>query len=380
VGGVTASDPPGEPGHDVRARIELSWLAEPGDPGLGDAVERMGAPEVVAGLRGGRLRLPSRRDYAARLAEVDVDASVTALRDCGGRVVVPGDPEWPTQLDDLGPARPLLLFVRGRDLRLAAVRSVAVVGARAASAYGVTVAADLCAELVDAGWAVISGGAYGIDAAAHRGALSSPMAATGRSTVAVLACGVDVTYPLGNAALLAQVAQCGTVVSELPPGRHPTRSRFLQRNRVIAALTRGTVVVEAARRSGALNTAHHAGELNRPVMAVPGPVGSAASQGVHALIRDARAQLVVDAGQVLEGVGAIGDLAAEPVMPRRVTDSLDPVALRVFEAIPGHGSIRQVDIVVAAGVDPVLVGGALNRLALLGLVQQQASGWSLTPR
>jgi DNA processing protein len=335
---------------------------------------------VVAAIRGERLRLPSRRDYAARLAEVDVGASETALRNCGGRVVIPGDPEWPTQLNDLGPARPLLLFVRGKDLRLAAVRSVAVVGARAASAYGVTVAADLCAELVDAGWAVVSGGAYGIDAAAHRGALSSAMATTGRSTVAVLACGVDVAYPLGNAALLGQVAQCGTVISELPPDRHPTRSRFLQRNRVIAALTRGTVVVEAARRSGALNTAHHALELNRPVMAVPGPVGSAASEGVHALIREAKAQLVVDAGQVLEGVGAIGDLAIEPVMPRRVTDSLDPVALRVFEAIPGHGSIRDIDIAVAAGLDPVLVGGALNRLVLLGLVQHDASGWSLTPR
>jgi DNA processing protein len=380
VGCVTATDRPGAWSDEVRARVELSWLAEPGDQRLGAAVERLGAAEVVAALRGERLRLPSRRDYAARLVEVDVPAATTALRECGGRVVVPGDPEWPTQLDDLGPARPLVLFVCGKDLRLAAVRSVAVVGARAASAYGVTVAADLAAELVDAGWAVISGGAYGIDAAAHRGALSSPMAATGRSTVAILACGVDVAYPLGNAALLAQVAQRGTVVSELPPGRHPTRSRFLQRNRVIAALTRGTVVVEAARRSGALNTAHHAWELNRPVMAVPGPVGSAASEGAHALIRDGVAHLVVDARQVLEGVGAIGDLAAEPVMPRRATDSLDPVALRVFEAIPGHGAITDVDIAVAAGLDPVLVGGALNRLALLGLVQHDASGWSLTPR
>jgi DNA processing protein len=363
---------------DVRARIELAGLSEPGDAGLGAQVERLGSCRVIERIRSRRGGLPGRRNYAARLPAVDADASLAALSTCGGRAVIPGDGEWPTQLDDLGPARPLVLFVRGRDLRLAAVRSVAVVGARAATAYGVTVAADLAADLADGGWAVVSGGAYGIDAAAHRGALTSLGAGAGGSTVAVLACGIDVVYPLGNTALLEQVAQEGTLASELPPGCHPTRSRFLQRNRVIAAITRGTVVVEAAKRSGALNTAGHAAELGRPVLAVPGPVTSAASAGVHRLVRETAAQLVTNALEVIEAVGLIGDLAPPPRLPRRATDGLDPVALRVFDALPAHQVLPAPDIAVAAGLDSVLVMGALNRLAVLGLVETTQRGWRLT--
>jgi DNA processing protein len=362
---------------EVRARVELAALSEPGDAALGQQVQQLGAQSVVERIRARRGGLPGRRNYAARLPAVDAEASLAALSACGGRVVIPGDGEWPTQLDDLGPARPLVLFVRGGDLRLAAVRSVAVVGARAATAYGVTVAADLSAELADAGWAVVSGGAYGIDAAAHRGALTSFGAGLGGSTVAVLACGVDVVYPLGNTTLLEQVAQQGTLASELPPGCHPTRSRFLQRNRVIAAITRGTVVVEAALRSGALNTAGHAAELGRSVLGVPGPVTSAVSAGVHRLVREAGAQLVTSASEVIEAVGLIGDLAPPPRVPRRATDGLDPVTLRVFDALPAREALAAADVAVAAGLDAVLVTGALNRLAVLGLVEATRHGWRL---
>jgi DNA processing protein len=362
----------------VRARVELAWLSEPGDSVLGAQVERLGAEAVVDRIRADRGGLPGRRNYAARLSAVDVDGALAALSACGGRAVIPGDGEWPTQLDDLGAAAPLVLFVRGRDLRLAAVRSVAVVGARAASAYGVTVAADLSAELADAGWAVVSGGAYGIDAAAHRGALASFGAGLGAPTVAVLACGVDVVYPLGNTALLEQVAREGTVASELPPGCHPTRSRFLQRNRVIAAITRGTVVVEAALRSGALNTAGHAAQLSRLVLGVPGPVTAAASAGVHRLIRDTDAELVTCAAEVIEALGLIGDLAPAPRMPHRSTDGLDPVTLRVYDALAAHHSSSTDQVAVAAGLDLVLVNGALNRLGVLGLVQADRRGWRLT--
>lgn len=374
MGGVSAG--PGEPASDERrARVELARLAEPGDVGLGREVERLGAVDVLDRIRTGGAGVPGRRDYVVRLARADPDGCLAAVASVSGRVVIPGDLEWPTQLDDLGLARPLALFVRGHDLRLASLRSVAVVGARAATEYGVSVAADLAADLGERGWTVTSGGAYGIDAAAHRGALSA-----GGATVAVLACGVDVVYPRGHAALLERVSHEGTVVSELPPGVHPTRSRFLQRNRLIAALTRGTVVVEAAQRSGALNTASHAAELGRRLMGVPGPVTSAASAGVHRLFREAAAEVVVDAAQVIEAVGDLGDLAPVPQTPHRVTDGLDPTTLRVFEALPARRPLPLADVAVAAGLDPVVVGGALSRLAVLGLVGQTGRGWGLTTR
>ena len=169
-------------------------------------------------------------------------ADLAAVAAARRPVRLPGDAEWPAQLDDLGDARPIGLWVRGRpNLRMWALRSVAVVGARACTEYGAHMAATLGAGLAERGWVVVSGAAYGVDGAAHRGAL-----AAGGATVAVLACGVDVAYPRGHTELIGRIAEQGLVVGELPPGDHPTPSRFILRNRVIAALTRGTVVVEAA--------------------------------------------------------------------------------------------------------------------------------------
>ena len=185
----------------------------------------------------------------------------------GIRLLCPGDPGWPGQLAVLGDACPWALWVRGTaDLRFACLRSVSIVGTRAATAYGRHVCAELAAALAERGWAVVSGGAFGIDGWAHRGALSAE-----GSTIAVLASGVDDPYPRGHHELFQAVTGHGALVSEQPPGRSPTRPGFLVRNRLIAALSRGTVVVEAALRSGALNTARHARDLNRPLMAVPGP-------------------------------------------------------------------------------------------------------------
>lgn len=180
------------------------------------------------------------------------------------------------------------------DLRACCQKAIAIVGARAASAYGMCVATQIAADLASQDWAVISGAAYGIDAAAHAGAL----AVSGR-TIAVLACGPDIAYPQRHRGLLAGIAAHGAVVSESAPGRHPGRSRFLARNRVIAALSLGTVVVEAALRSGILNTAWHVSDLRRPLMAVPGPVTSATSAGCHGLIREQRAVLVTSGADVL---------------------------------------------------------------------------------
>jgi DNA protecting protein DprA len=215
-------------------------------------------------------------------------------RPCRHPPDLPRRPGWPPALDDLGPARPHALWTRGpADLAACFSRSAAIVGAQAATAHGQHTAADVAASLADQGWTIISGAAYGIDAAAHRGALDA-----GGITIAVLACGPDIPYPRAHRSLLDDISARGAIISEWPPGTPPGRSRFLLRNRVIAALARGTVVAEASVRSGTLATAHHATALGRPLMAVPGPVTSAVSAGCHTLIRDRRAVCVTSAADI----------------------------------------------------------------------------------
>ena len=252
-----------------------------------------------------------------RLDELPTPDDVIGFRRSGIRLICPGDPEWPGQLADLGDEQPYALWLRGNaDLRFSCLRSVAIVGSRAASAYGSYVAAEFAASVAARGWAVVSGGAYGVDASAHRGALGADGV-----TVAVLACGVDVAYPAAHTELLDAVAAQGVIVSEWPPGRPVSRLRFLVRNRVIAALATGTLVVEAGERSGALNTARHARDLGRRLMAVPGPVTSDISAGCHQIIRDWQGMLVTSAADVIEhlspgrraaGAAACGGVGGEP--------------------------------------------------------------------
>ena len=241
------------------ARMALSCIADAGDPLISTEVGRIGAIEVLRSIIAGD-HGPALAERARRVELTDLQAAIAAGR---FRFVVPGEPEWPARLADLDGLAPIQqrggvpygLWLRGPALLNEIVdRSVAIVGSRAASDYGAQVATEFGYELSSAGWAVVSGGAFGIDAAAHRGALSAEA-----PTVGVLACGVDVCYPAGNATLLNQIGQDHLLVSELPPGSHPTRVRFLSRNRLIAALTVGTIVVEAAIRSGARNTANWAG-------------------------------------------------------------------------------------------------------------------------
>lgn len=357
------------------ARMRLSQLAEPGDERLGRELEENSASSILDRIEGNDRTLRGVEHYRSRLG-VPLIALDDAWAAQGGRYLIPGDGEWPTQLAALGPAAPWGLFVVGAELRVAAVRSVAVVGARAATQYGLHVASDLATDLAARGWAVVSGGAYGIDSAAHRGAL----AAEG-TTIAALAFGVDVAYPRGNASLFARLrAEGGVLVSEFPPGATPTKPRFLTRNRVIAALTRGTVVVEAAYRSGALNTAAVARRLGRPVLVVPGPVTSAQSVGCHRLARsDDAARIVTDASEVIEEVGMIGELAPAQQPLLRVRDALDPTSLRVLEAMPGESAISVDDLSVAAGIDAVATGGALLRMVATGLVREAAAGFVRVP-
>ncbi|MET7297159.1 DNA-processing protein DprA [Streptomyces griseoloalbus] len=366
------------PEDELLGRIFLTRVVEPGDETCGRWIRELGVGTVVRRLRERGEPLPrvSGKRWAgllARAASAEPRRDLTVARDAGVRFVCPGAAEWPRQLDDLGDARPVGLWVRGgADLRMWALRSVAVVGARACTEYGAHMAATLAGGLAERGWIVVSGGAYGVDGAAHRGALGS-----GGATVAVLACGVDRPYPRGHTGLIGRIAEQGLVVGELPPGDHPTPSRFILRNRVIAALTRGTVVVEAAHRSGSLVTARAARRLGRHTMGVPGPATSGLSAGVHELLRQ-DAVLVTDAAEVVELVGDMGELAPErrgPVLPR---DLLDPAGRQVLAALPARGAARPEEVARAAQTTADDAVARLYELRALGYVERHGDGWKLT--
>ncbi len=359
---------------DRVARFALARVVDAGDPVASGLVQRLGAPETWAAVLGGALG----DGPLDRAASVDLDEPAPTGSDL--RFVVPGDEEWPAGLDDLAAVdavqrrggAPLGLWLRGPGHLVALTeRSVAVVGSRAATAYGNGVAADLAADLVEAGLTVVSGGAFGIDAAAHRGAL-----AVGGPSIGVVANGVDVAYPPGNARIFEGLAARHLVVSELPLGSHPTRVRFLARNRLIAALASGTVVVEAALRSGARNTAGWASALGRPLMAVPGPVHSAASVGPHLMVRSGQAVLVTRASEVLELVSAAGDhLLATEQGPTRPTDGLDPTQLAVYEALSAHRFRTPGEVATGAGVRVPVCLATLAELEARDLATADPRGW-----
>jgi DNA processing protein len=333
-GGVPGGAPSGVPSASEERRLACAALSRAvalDDARFRTLYPRLTPEEVWDRLRSGgdvpdELVATTRHAVAAADPYRDLDA----IAKRGGRLVCPGDAEWPAALDDLGDGRPLCLWVRGpARLDHVAARSVAIVGSRAATPYGNRVAEELAVDLGDRGWATVSGGAYGIDAAAHRGSLDA-----GATTVAALACGVDVSYPSGNRALFERIAEGGLLVSEWAPGASPTRLRFLWRNRVIAALGRGTVVVEMGHRSGARRTCSEAARLGRYVMAVPGPVTSAVSVGCHALLRTREADVVTSARDVLELVSRLGDdLPPEPESPATARDRLSRDAKLVIDAL-----------------------------------------------
>jgi DNA processing protein len=312
------------------------------------------------------------RRWGARIGQIPTTAQLADWSQDGLRLICPGDPEWPTQLDALGDASPVALWLRGSaDLRFACLRSVSIVGARAATAYGSHVGTEMAAALAERGWAVVSGGAFGIDGCAHRGALAADGV-----TVAVLASGLSYGYPKGHAELFEAIAASGVLVSEMPPDRRPTRPGFLIRNRVIAALSRGTVVIEAALRSGTLSTAARARDLCRPLMAVPGPVTSDMSAGCHEMIRELGAVLVTGARDVLEYVAPVGEELGGPRLgPAVPRDNLDPVTRAVLEAVPSRGGSGPAAIAVSAGVGLDTAIQCLGSLAAAGFIERSAQGW-----
>lgn len=370
----------GVPEDERLARVALNRLAEPGDVRLTRLVSDLGARVVRDHLVQERGLSELHDDVAARLCAVDPARELELADKVGARFVVPGDPEWPRGLDDLARAGvvnerggvPIGLWVRG-PLALPDLRSVALVGSRSATTYGTGVAADLGAGLARAGLTVVSGAALGIDHAGHRGAV-----AVEGPTVAVLACGVDRVYPAASRPLLEHLRSAGAVVSEAPLGGAPMRVRFLARNRVIAALSGGTVVVEAALRSGALSSAAWAERLGRPVMGVPGPVTSAQSQGVHERLRTGGAHLVTRAEDVLELLAEAGqELVEERREPERSRDRLTVRQRQVLDAV-GVSTPRRADrIAASAGVGLREVQSALSVLEARGWVRQEGDAWRL---
>lgn len=371
--GVWPAEAEAEAGADADeayARAVWSVLTEPGDGAAGALIAQCGAVEALRVITStGREGLEAARArWLPRLRPDATTAVLHAARRAGATLVVPGDPSWPARLDDLGVHAPAALWRRGKDTGYGRP-TVALVGARASTGYGEGVAADLAADLSDAGVVVVSGAAYGIDGAAHRAALS-----TGGMTVAFLAGGVDRPYPRGHEGLLTQIASAGAVWSETPCGTAPTKWRFLARNRLIAAIADAVVVVEAGWRSGSLNTAAHAASLGRALGAVPGPITSAASAGCHRILREYGGACVTAAADVLEMIGAGQGVHVD------ATDRTDDTT-RLFDALSPRSGRSTAEVARRSGLSADEAAALLGFAELEGRVRRDDDGrWTSRPR
>lgn len=362
----------------VAARAAWSVLVEPGDGIAGALVAAYGAVDALRIVAGDpQLLSPeivSARDLAEGLKRWQPRARSGAVREAlqscqevGGSLLTPDDELWPVGLDDLGVHAPLALWARGDLSALPGRTTVAMVGARAATPYGESIAGEIAGDLAAGGTVVVSGGAYGIDGAAHRAALG-----VGGTTIAFLAGGVDRAYPIGHQQLFDRIRRAGAVLSEVPCGAAPTRWRFLARNRMIAAAGMATVVVEAGWRSGSLNTAGHAADLGRPLGAVPGPVTSAASAGCHRLLREYDAVCVTNATEVRELWGESAESVASSTKE-------NPELIRVRDAMSSRSPRDALDIARRSGLSPERVRSLLGLLAVDGEVGQRDGGWVRNP-
>jgi DNA protecting protein DprA len=283
---------------EQQARLALFSVIEGGQIYWSNQIREFGSQDVYGRLLDETYDPVKFRKLTDRLKAVDLGLLEEQIEKSGAQFITPESANWPPSLNDLN-AAPIGLVVKG-DLSILSERSLAIVGTRNPTPYGVRIAGDFAAGFVDREWNIVSGGAYGIDSAAHKGALI----AEGR-TIAVLAAGIDVAYPAGNVRLFAEIAENGALVSEVMPGAHAIPVRFLNRNRIIAALSQATLVVEAAFRSGSLRTARDAAELMRPVMAIPGPINAPTSEGCHRLIGERAAEIVTSVTDAIELISAL---------------------------------------------------------------------------
>lgn len=280
------------------ARLELFAAIECGNTFWGSEIALLGAEETLARIKDGFYRSSKAEKALSHLDPDGAPALLEMIHNAGGEFIVPSDQPWPAQLNDLA-TPPIGLVVKGK-LDALHSRSIAIVGTRNPTPYGARIASDFAAGFVDREWSVVSGGAYGIDTHAHKGALIAE-----GLTIAVIASGIDINYPAGNERLFTEIAELGAIVSEVMPGTPAFPSRFLTRNRIIAALSVSTLVVEAAFRSGSLRTARDAAELMRPVMAIPGPINSPTSEGTHRLIGERAAEIVTSVHDAVELISSL---------------------------------------------------------------------------
>ena len=372
---------------DVVARMVWSSVVEPGDRIAGSLIDVYGPVDALMFAEttthaardiaqtcntltdcGNATTDDELRDglgrWSARLAAGNVVAQLEAAARVGAQVVIPGDDVWPSGVSELGNHAPHALWLRGNRSTLErARRSVAIVGARASTGYGEHVTMELVSGLVRKQFAIVSGAAYGIDGMAHRAALAEE-----GDTIAVLAGGIDRLYPSGHDALLQRIIATGAVVTEMPPGFSPTKWRFLQRNRLIAAMTQSTVVVEAGWRSGSLNTAHHAIELGRPLGVVPGPVTSASSAGCHRLLREEPCTCVTTADEVAELIDGFDATQTSAVASLRASEQ------RALDALLQKS--RSIDdLQIASGLSRAEIESALGVLSLHAIAEETPTGW-----
>lgn len=389
--------------REREAAADLLRIAEPGDLLLGalaravgfrdarslalssDRGDRRRASAAIVGALGGQhdgddaavagRRIADAFDrWAVRAGELDGARDLRVMKRLEGRLILPSDDEWPHGMDDLGTHAPLALWVRGpAHLRTELERSVAIVGARAADSYGLTVTKMLAWDLAGAGYTIVSGGAYGVDAAAHRTALAAD-----EVTVAFMAGGADTLYPRGNHEMLSEIVKCGAIVSEAAPGQTAMRHRFLLRNRLIAAASRATVVAAAGYRSGALNTANRAAELLRPVGAVAGSVLSDQAAGCHRLVQEGAAVLVTNAQDVIALAGPLSEALEnhEDVQTElRITDAMSPDQRQMYSALPARRGVDVPTLAARAGLSIGTAMSALGMLELAGHAQRSDRGW-----
>ena len=386
-------EPPGAAGDVAErfARAAWSGIAEPGDGTAGFLVSAVGASAALTMLveRWSVQRMCAELGPAGAMDDVDTQLDQAVARwlprldsrmtlralsiaaACRATLLTPENQLWPERLDELGPHAPLALWVRGRPEGMTATaRSVALVGARAATGYGEHVAIEAGSGLVGRGFAVVSGAAYGIDGMAHRAALSAE-----GTTVAFLAGGVDRPYPSGHSVLIDRIIESGAVISEVPCGGAPSKWRFLQRNRLIAAVSDATVVLEAGWRSGSLNTAGHAAALGRPLGAVPGPITSAASAGCHRLIREYGAVCVTTVDEMAELAGVAQPAGVVPGLGERSSDEV-----RVLDALSVRSARTAADVASRSGLPVDTVHSVLGLLELDEVVAERAGGGVYVPR
>ena len=362
------------------ARMGLAAAQDAGDAGLAKLVRQLGAVEVWRHLRSGR----SQTAMAQRASQIDCSDLARQTEAIKARFVIPSDEQWPVLVGDLAwselvggfGGEPLGLWMIGHADLAQLGPSLAMVGSRASTTYGEHVAADWAAGVAERGYPVVSGGAYGIDSSAHRAAI-----AVSGQTVAVMAGGLARLYPVGNTSLLQAVQDHGVIVSEFPPDRPPSRSRFLVRNRLIAALARATVIVEAACRSGAHNTVSWALSLQRPVLAAPGPVTSALSVTPHRLIRSGEATLVTSVDEILAAVTPIDTGVPDyPHQQPTLFDSLSVEQRRVHEILPATRGACVDELSVLTGESAGSLMVCLAWLKQIGLAIETAPGiWCAQP-